>query len=128
MRGSRQVRWVVDVERIDPDKRRSLAGQQSRLIGVMFGVGVGTFHFDLLEFTDKSAGLLYPRHRTYAPIKNANGDKSPATACAALLAYDKLVYAELFGKEAPSTALELDPQCYYPTDVVIPNKEGLYAH
>ena len=33
-----------------PDLRaRSLAGQKSRLIGVMFGVGVGTFHFDLLE-------------------------------------------------------------------------------
>lgn len=33
-----------------PDVRaRSLAGQQSRLVGVMFGVGVGTFHFDLLE-------------------------------------------------------------------------------
>src|SRR4051812_50043721 len=32
-----------------PDVRaRSLAGQKSRLIGVMFGVGVGTFHFDLL--------------------------------------------------------------------------------
>lgn len=33
-----------------PDVRaRALAGQKSRLIGVMFGVGVGTFHFDLLE-------------------------------------------------------------------------------
>lgn len=33
-----------------PDLRaRSLAGQKSRLIGVMFGVGVGSFHFDLLE-------------------------------------------------------------------------------
>jgi len=33
-----------------PDVRaRSLAGQKSRLIGVMFGVDVGTFHFDLLE-------------------------------------------------------------------------------
>lgn len=33
-----------------PDVRaRSLASQKSRLIGVMFGVGVGTFHFDLLE-------------------------------------------------------------------------------
>ncbi len=33
-----------------PDVRaRSLAGQKSRLIGVMFGVGVGTFHFDLLD-------------------------------------------------------------------------------
>ena len=33
-----------------PDVRaRSLAGQQSRLIGVMFGVGSGIFQFDLLE-------------------------------------------------------------------------------
>jgi DNA-binding LacI/PurR family transcriptional regulator len=33
-----------------PDVRaRSLAGQRSRMIGVMFGVGVGVFHFDLLE-------------------------------------------------------------------------------
>ena len=33
-----------------PDARaRSLAGRASNLIGVMFGVGVGAFHFDLLE-------------------------------------------------------------------------------
>ena len=33
-----------------PDLRaRSLAGQRSKIIGVMFGVGVGSFHFDLLE-------------------------------------------------------------------------------
>lgn len=33
-----------------PDVRaRSLAGQSSRLIGVMFGVGLGMFHFDLLD-------------------------------------------------------------------------------
>jgi len=33
-----------------PDLRaRSLAGQKSRMLGVMFGVGVGIFHFDLLE-------------------------------------------------------------------------------
>ena len=33
-----------------PDVRaRSLAGQKSRLIGVMFGVGVGIFQFELLE-------------------------------------------------------------------------------
>src|SRR6478672_9051625 len=33
-----------------PDVRaRSLAGQKSRLIGVMFDVGVGQFQFDLLE-------------------------------------------------------------------------------
>jgi DNA-binding LacI/PurR family transcriptional regulator len=30
-------------------RARSLAGRSSNLIGVMFGVGVGAFHFDLLE-------------------------------------------------------------------------------
>jgi DNA-binding LacI/PurR family transcriptional regulator len=33
-----------------PDVRaRSLGGQRSKLVGVMFGVGMGAFHFDLLE-------------------------------------------------------------------------------
>ena len=33
-----------------PDARaRSLAGLRSRMVGVMFGVGFGSFHFDLLE-------------------------------------------------------------------------------
>ena len=33
-----------------PDLRaRALAGQKSRLIGVMFGLGVGEFHFELLD-------------------------------------------------------------------------------
>ncbi len=33
-----------------PDARaRALAGQRSRVIGVMFGVAVGNFHFDLLD-------------------------------------------------------------------------------
>lgn len=40
-----------------PDVRaRSLGGQRSKLIGVMFGVGVGAFHFDLLEGLYAAAG------------------------------------------------------------------------
>jgi DNA-binding LacI/PurR family transcriptional regulator len=40
-----------------PDVRaRALAGQKSKLIGVMFGVGVGSFHFDLLEGLYVAAG------------------------------------------------------------------------
>lgn len=45
-----RVKAVAQEMGYRPDVRaRSLAGQKSRLIGVMFGVGVGTFHFDLLE-------------------------------------------------------------------------------
>ena len=40
---ARELGYVPDI------RARSLAGQKSRIIGVMFGVGVGSFHFDLLE-------------------------------------------------------------------------------
>jgi UDP-N-acetylglucosamine pyrophosphorylase len=49
-----------------------------------------TFQFDLLDYTDRSAAILYPRESTYAPIKNASGDKSPDTARAAFLAQNNL--------------------------------------
>lgn len=45
-----RVRAVADALGYRPDVRaRSLAGQKSRLVGVMFGLGVGAFHFDLLD-------------------------------------------------------------------------------
>jgi DNA-binding LacI/PurR family transcriptional regulator len=45
-----RVKMVAQELGYRPDVRaRSLAGQKSRLIGVMFGVGVGSFHFDLLD-------------------------------------------------------------------------------
>lgn len=48
---TRQRVWAAATELgYRPDVRaRSLAGQRSRMIGVMFGVGVGVFHFEVLE-------------------------------------------------------------------------------
>lgn len=77
-----------------------------------------TFQFDLLDFTDKSAAILYPRERTYAPIKNATGEKSPDAAKESLLAFDRQIYTELSGLPAPSFAFELDPSFYYPSDAL----------
>ncbi len=45
-----RVRAIAQELGYRPDVRaRSLAGQKSRMVGVMFGVSVGTFQFDLLE-------------------------------------------------------------------------------
>lgn len=74
-----------------------------------------TFQFDLLAHAKHSAALLYPRHRCYAPLKNKEGDKSPATVREALLQWDKEVYTALSGLSAPPFPFELDPAFYYPT-------------
>lgn len=45
-----RVRAAAEELGYRPDVRaRSLAGRKSRFLGVMFGVGVGSFHFDLLD-------------------------------------------------------------------------------
>ncbi len=77
-----------------------------------------TFQFDLLDFTEKSAAMLCPRQSTYAPVKNAQGEKSPASAKEALLAWDKQIYSQLSGLTAPAFAFELDPAFYYPTEAI----------
>jgi UDP-N-acetylglucosamine/UDP-N-acetylgalactosamine diphosphorylase len=83
-----------------------------------------TFQFDLLDFTDKSAAILYPRERTYAPIKNATGEKSPDAAKESLLAFDRQIYTQLSGLPAPSFAFELDPSFYYPSDALKRRMQG----
>jgi|SRR5579862_4292369 len=83
-----------------------------------------TFQFDLLDFTEKSAAMQCPRQSTYAPVKNAHGEKSPLSAQAALLARDKQIYSQLSGLPAPSFAFELDPAFYYPTDAIKQAMQG----
>lgn len=83
-----------------------------------------TFQFELLDFTEKSAALLYPRRSTYAPLKNAQGEKSPATAREALLEFDKEIYTELSGLPAPNFSFELDPVFYYPTEALKQRMRG----
>jgi UDP-N-acetylglucosamine/UDP-N-acetylgalactosamine diphosphorylase len=74
-----------------------------------------TFIFDLLLFAKRAEVLLYPRHRAYAPLKNASGEKSLQTVQEALLAFDRHVYSTLSGLPSPQTPFELHPCFYYPT-------------
>lgn len=73
------------------------------------------FLFDLLDYVQRSAVLVCPREKIYAPLKNASGDKSLETVRQALLLHDKQQYLALTGKIAPVDEFELDPAFYYPS-------------
>ncbi len=74
------------------------------------------FLFDLLNYTRSSGALLVPREKHYAPLKNAEGDKSLKTVQEALLSYDQERYFFLTGKRANSLLFELSPAFYYPSE------------
>ncbi|HEY5845469.1 MAG TPA: LacI family DNA-binding transcriptional regulator [Microlunatus sp.] len=61
-----------------PDLRaQSLAGQKSRIIGIMFGVGLGTFHFDLLEGL-YSAARGHGHHLVLSPVTKGRDEAEAA--------------------------------------------------
>lgn len=74
-----------------------------------------TFIFDLLPYARQVGVLLYPRDLSYAPLKNASGEKSLQTVQEALLAFDRHIYSTLSGLPSPATPFELHPSFYYPT-------------
>ncbi len=74
-----------------------------------------TFIFDILLFARQPQVLLYPRHLTYAPLKNATGEKSLKTVQEALFAFDRHIYKTLSGLSPPDAPFELHPSFYYLT-------------
>lgn len=75
-----------------------------------------TFIFDILDFSERTSVLVYPREHTYAPLKNATGDKSLETVRAALLARDRFAFSRLTGTPPPEKLFELDQAFHYPTE------------
>jgi UDP-N-acetylglucosamine/UDP-N-acetylgalactosamine diphosphorylase len=73
------------------------------------------FIFDILAFTNKVAILNYPREYCFAPLKNKEGSDSLATVQEALQTLDRLILAQISGKESPSIPFELSQEFYYPT-------------
>lgn len=74
------------------------------------------FIFDLLDYARSSAVLVYPREKIYAPLKNADGEKSIETVKQALISRDQDFYRALTGLLPPASIFELDPAFYYPTE------------
>lgn len=73
------------------------------------------FLFDVLPFADKVGIVVYPRDETYAPLKNATGDKSLATVQEALHNFDRKLLKRLTDEPLPDY-FELDPSIYYLRD------------
>jgi UDP-N-acetylglucosamine/UDP-N-acetylgalactosamine diphosphorylase len=74
------------------------------------------FLFDVLPYAKKFAVLISPRESFFSPIKNVEGEKSPATAREDLLCLDRQKYEDLTGKKPPRGVFELSPVFYYPKD------------
>ena len=74
------------------------------------------FLFDVLPYANKFAVLISPRESFFSPIKNLEGEKSPATAREDLLSLDRQRYQALTGKKPPREIFELSPVFYYPKD------------
>lgn len=83
-----------------------------------------TFIFDILERANKTRVLIYPREHTYAPLKNAKGDKSLETVQAALLAADRATFSRLTGTLPSEKPFELDQAFHYPTESLIQKWNG----
>jgi UDP-N-acetylglucosamine/UDP-N-acetylgalactosamine diphosphorylase len=83
-----------------------------------------TFIFDVLPLASRVETLLYPRDLSYAPLKNASGEKSLKTVQEALLAFDRYTYSTLSGLPSPDDPFELHPCFYYPTSELMEQWRG----
>lgn len=72
------------------------------------------FLFDWLAVSRSSTAFVFPRDEVYAPVKNAQGEESLATAQQALLQADIKRYTAITGRVPPVQRLELDRAFHYP--------------
>ncbi|MBA3721587.1 MAG: UDPGP type 1 family protein [Parachlamydiaceae bacterium] len=75
-----------------------------------------TYIFDVFQYTNRIAALLYPRAQCFAPLKNGTGDNSLETVQKAIQEREKVIIKSLTGKEPPPIPFELAADFYYPTE------------
>jgi UDP-N-acetylglucosamine/UDP-N-acetylgalactosamine diphosphorylase len=76
------------------------------------------FIFDLLAYTSRICGVLYPRERCFAPLKSELGNDGVESVRSALQRSDAATLDALCGQSGVSEALELAQQFYYPTEAL----------
>lgn len=74
------------------------------------------FVMDLLEFSKKTAVVVYPREEVFAPLKNLKGEDSVKVVQRALQIRDQRIFEAIFQKKAPKTRFELSTEFLYPTE------------
>lgn len=72
------------------------------------------FIFDILPMAPHVSALLYPRERCFAPLKNFDGNDSPATVQVALQEQDRALFKKISGIEPPKGPFELAQEFHYP--------------
>ncbi|WP_201456389.1 UTP--glucose-1-phosphate uridylyltransferase [Chlamydia sp. 17-3921] len=73
------------------------------------------FIFDLFCYSEQCQTLVYPRQECFAPLKNLEGNYSPATVRQALSARERQLFHKVTGKKlSPNTTFELEADFYYP--------------
>jgi len=82
------------------------------------------FIIDMLDQADKVRVILYPRHRCFAPLKNAKGSNTIESVKKSLQAFEKEIFEALAETKAPSHPFELAPVFYYPTAELISQWKG----
>lgn len=73
------------------------------------------FIFDILDYTNKSDLIVYPREDCFAPLKNQTGPNSPSEVTHQLESYDRKILSRLTGERIVNQPLELEAQFHYPT-------------
>lgn len=82
------------------------------------------FIFDTLAFANHVTAILFPRGECFAPLKNSDGDDSPAAVRSALQHKNAALIARLTGLPPPPFPLELAAPFYYPTPELLNKWRG----
>ncbi len=74
------------------------------------------FIFDVLPFAEHLITLVYPRSKTFAPLKNLSGPDSIEAVQEALQLLDRKTYHHISGIDPGNKTFELAQDFYYPTE------------
>lgn len=74
------------------------------------------FIFDLFQYSEHSQAIVYPRHECFAPLKNYEGNHSPATVREAMRKREHALFTAVTERKlSPNTIFELEADFYYPS-------------
>ncbi len=86
------------------------------------------FIFDCLEFTEQTSVIVYPREECFSPLKNTEGENSPATVKQALIQKDIRILEKITESKHTNEQFELSFAFHYPTPELLLKWRGKQIH